>query len=210
MIENNEEYKRKFLKYEFAKDILENEINILIKEYEYELGYNPVEHTKSRIKSLDSAINKLIKRNYEVNFENLVNHIHDIVGIRIVCSFLSDVYEIANRIQNSKQFKIENINDYIKEPKPSGYTSYHINVLIPVNLYASTEYIEAEIQIRTIAMDCWSSLDHKLRYKLPENIPEEIKTELKNRAEDMKELDKKMEDLHQMTINYINNDNDII
>ncbi|MBQ1551873.1 MAG: GTP pyrophosphokinase family protein [Bacilli bacterium] len=209
MIEQNDEFKKKFMKYEFAKERLQNEINILIKEYEYELGYNPVEHTKTRIKTLESAENKLRKRNYEVTFENLVNHIHDIVGIRIVCSFLSDVYEIANRIQSSKQFKIENVNDYIKNPKPSGYTSYHINVLIPIDLYASTEYIEAEIQIRTIAMDCWSSLDHKLRYKLPENIPEEIKTELKNRAEDMKELDKKMEDLHQMTINYINNE-DII
>ena len=209
MIEQNDEFKKKFMKYEFAKERLQNEINILIKEYEYELGYNPVEHTKTRIKTLESAENKLRKRNYEVTFENLVNHIHDIVGIRIVCSFLSDVYEIANRIQSSKQFKIENINDYIKNPKPSGYTSYHINVLIPIDLYASTEYIEAEIQIRTIAMDCWSSLDHKLRYKLPENIPEEIKTELKNRAEDMKELDIKMEDLHQMTINYINNE-DII
>ena len=209
MIEQNDEFKKKFMKYEFAKERLQNEINILIKEYEYELGYNPVEHTKTRIKTLESAENKLRKRNYEVTFENLVNHIHDIVGIRIVCSFLSDVYEIANRIQNSKQFKIENVNDYIKNPKPSGYTSYHINVLIPIDLYASTEYIEAEIQIITIAMDCWSSLDHKLRYKLPENIPEEIKTELKNRAEDMKELDIKMEDLHQMTINYINNE-DII
>ena len=209
MIEQNDEYKKKFMKYEFAKERLQNEINILIKEYEYELGYNPVEHTKTRIKTLESAENKLRKRNYEVTFDNLVNHIHDIVGIRIVCSFLSDVYEIANRIQSSKQFKIENVNDYIKNPKPSGYTSYHINVLIPIDLYASTEYIEAEIQIRTIAMDCWSSLDHKLRYKLPENIPEEIKTELKNRAEDMKELDIKMEDLHQMTINYINNE-DII
>ena len=209
MIEQNDEFKKKFMKYEFAKERLQNEINILIKEYEYELGYNPVEHTKTRIKTLESAENKLRKRNYEVTFDNLINHIHDIVGIRIVCSFLSDVYEIANRIQNSKQFKIKNVNDYIKNPKPSGYTSYHINVLIPIDLYASTEYIEAEIQIRTIAMDCWSSLDHKLRYKLPENIPEEIKTELKNRAEDMRELDKKMEDLHQMTINYMNNE-DII
>ena len=209
MIEQNDEFKKKFMKYEFAKERLQNEINILIKEYEYELGYNPIEHTKTRIKTLESAENKLRKRNYEVTFDNLINHIHDIVGIRIVCSFLSDVYEIANRIQNSKQFKIKNVNDYIKEPKPSGYTSYHINVLIPIDLYASTEYIEAEIQIRTIAMDCWSSLDHKLRYKPPENIPEEIKTELKNRAEDMRELDKKMEDLHQMTINYMNNE-DII
>ena len=202
MIEQNDEYKKKFMKYEFAKERLQSEINILIKEYEYELGYNPVEHTKTRIKTLESAENKLRKRNYEVTFDNLINHIHDIVGIRIVCSFLSDVYEIANRIQNSKQFKIKNVNDYIKNPKPSGYTSYHINVLIPIDLYASTEYIEAEIQIRTIAMDCWGSLDHKLRYKLPENIPEEIKKELKNCAKEMKELDKKMENLHQLIVQY--------
>ena len=202
MIEQNDEFKKKYMKYEFAKERLQNEINILIKEYEYELGYNPVEHTKSRIKTLESSINKLKKRNYEITFENLINHIHDIVGIRIVCSFLSDVYEIANRIQSSKQFKIVNVNDYIKEPKPSGYTSYHINVLIPIELYASTEYIEAEIQIRTIAMDCWSSLDHKLRYKLPENIPDEINTELKNRAKDMQELDKKMEAIHKLILQY--------
>ncbi len=202
MIEQNDEFKKKYMKYEFAKERLQNEINILIKEYEYELGYNPVEHTKSRIKTLESSINKLKKRNYEITFENLINHIHDIVGIRIVCSFLSDVYEIANRIQSSKQFKIVNVNDYIKEPKPSGYTSYHINVLIPIDLYASTEYIEAEIQIRTIAMDCWSSLDHKLRYKLPENIPDEINTELKNRAKDMQELDKKMEAIHKLILQY--------
>ena len=202
MIEQNDEFKKKFMKYEFAKERLQNEINILIKEYEYELGYNPVEHTKSRIKTLESSINKLKKRNYEVTFDNLINHIHDIVGIRIVCSFLSDVYEIANRIQSTKQFKIVNVNDYIKEPKPSGYTSYHINVLIPIDLYASTEYIEAEIQIRTIAMDCWSSLDHKLRYKLPENIPDEINTELKNRAKDMQELDKKMEAIHKLILQY--------
>ena len=202
MIEQNDEFKKKYMKYEFAKERLQNEINILIKEYEYELGYNPVEHTKSRIKALESSINKLKKRNYEITFENLINHIHDIVGIRIVCSFLSDVYEIANRIQSSKQFKIVNVNDYIKEPKPSGYTSYHINVLIPIDLYASTEYIEAEIQIRTIAMDCWSSLDHKLRYKLPENIPDEINTELKNRAKDMQELDKKMEAIHKLILQY--------
>ena len=202
MIEQNDEFKKKYMKYEFAKERLQNEINILIKEYEYELGYNPVEHTKSRIKTLESSINKLKKRNYEITFEKLINHIHDIVGIRIVCSFLSDVYEIANRIQSSKQFKIVNVNDYIKEPKPSGYTSYHINVLIPIDLYASTEYIEAEIQIRTIAMDCWSSLDHKLRYKLPENIPDEINTELKNRAKDMQELDKKMEAIHKLILQY--------
>ena len=205
MIEQNDEFKKKYMKYEFAKERLQNEINILIKEYEYELGYNPVEHTKSRIKTLESSINKLKKRNYEITFENLINHIHDIVGIRIVCSFLSDVYEIANRIQSSKQFKIVNVNDYIKEPKPSGYTSYHINVLIPIDLYASTEYIEAEIQIRTIAMDCWSSLDHKLRYKLPENIPNEINTELKNRAKDMQELDKKMEAIHKLILQYKTN-----
>ena len=193
--------KKKFMKYEFAKERLQSEINILIKEYEYELGYNPVEHTKTRIKTLESAENKLKKRNYEVTFDNLINHIHDIVGIRIVCSFLSDVYEIANRIQSSKQFKIKNVNDYIKNPKPSGYTSYHINVLIPIDLYASTEYIEAEIQIRTIAMDFWSSLEHQMKYKKHIHDQQMIGEELKKCAEQIATTD-----INMMAIrNMINN-----
>ena len=100
------------------------------------------------------------------------------VGVRIVCSFISDVYKIVDIIKSSKQFIVKNESDYIKNPKDSGYTSYHINILVPVHLFDKTEYIEAEIQIRTVAMDCWASIDHKLRYKLPNKIPEELEQAL--------------------------------
>ena len=97
------------------------------------------------------------------------------VGLRIVCSFVSDVYDIINIIKSSHQFIVKNESDYIKNPKNSGYTSYHINILVPVHLEGKTEYIEAEVQIRTVAMDCWASLDHKLRYKL-NSIPDSFLT----------------------------------
>ena len=118
------------------------------------------------------------------------------VGLRIVCSFLSDVSEIVNVIKKSKLFKIKEERDYIKTPKESGYISYHLNVLVPVNLIDSTEYVEAEIQIRTVAMDFWASLDHKLRYKVNSKIPDDIIQEVYDCSNVIKDLDCKMERIH--------------
>lgn len=193
-----EEFKEVMLKYTFAKKILETEIDILIQEYEFNNGYNPVEHTKSRLKSFDSATKKLKRKGYGVSVDNLVRHVHDMIGMRIVCSFLSDVYEIVNIIKSSKQFIIKEESDYIKNPKDSGYTSYHLNILVPIHLEERTEYIEAEVQIRTVAMDCWASLDHKLRYKLPKEIPNSLEMGMLDCAEQMKLIDKKMQHLNEM------------
>lgn len=184
------------LKYQFAKDVLETELDILLKEYEYVNGYNPVEHVKSRIKSSESAIKKLEKKGYSITSSNVVKYVHDMIGIRIVCSFLSDVSQIVEVIKKSKLFQIKEECDYIKKPKDSGYISYHLNVLVPIHLMDTTEYIEAEIQIRTIAMDFWASLDHKLRYKTPNELPEEIIKEVYDCSNVIKELDCKMEKLH--------------
>ncbi len=120
---------------------------------------------------------------------------YNVVGIRIVCSFLSDVYEIVNLIKSSKEFIIIDESDYIKDPKDSGYSSYHLNILIPVYLLNVTEYIEVEIQIRTVAMDCWASLDHKLSYKLPKDVPEELRISMTKKAEEIRELDKSVQKL---------------
>ena len=185
------------LKYHFAKMRLETELEILLKEYEFNNHYNPVEHTKIRIKSLDSAIKKLERRNYEITIDNLVRHIHDMIGVRIICSFLSDVYDIVGIIKSSKQFLIKGESDYIQNPKDSGYTSYHLNLLVPIHLEEKTEYVEAEIQIRTVAMDCWASLDHKLRYKLPDQIPSELEHSMLDCALEMKNMDKKMQHLYE-------------
>lgn len=185
------------LKYKFAKETLETELNILLTEYEFDNNYNPVEHVKSRLKSIDSAVLKLERKGYDLTVDNLKDHVHDMVGFRIVCSFLSDVKSVVKLIKKSKIFKIRDESDYIKKPKDSGYISYHMNVLVPVHFSRKTEYIEAEIQIRTVAMDFWASLDHKLRYKMMDCIPDDTKQEIYDCSEVIKNLDVKMEKLHQ-------------
>lgn len=190
------------LKYDFGLQLLTTELNVLIKEYEFNNKTNPVDHIKTRIKTLDSAIAKLNKKGYPVTKENLVNQIHDIIGVRIVCSFLSDVYEIVKIIKHSKLYKIKSEDDYIKKPKKSGYSSYHLNVLVPVKLNDKVEYIEAEIQIRTMAMDFWASLDHKIKYKFEGEIPDEVSKEIYNCSLEVKDLDNKMYNLNQTMNKY--------
>ena len=195
------EYQEMMLKYNFAMQRLETELNILLKEYEYKKGYNPVEHIKTRMKSLESALKKLEEKGYEVSVDNLVRKVYDMIGIRIVCSFLSDVYDIVDLIRGSKQFIIKRENNYIEYPKESGYRSYHLIVLVPIHLGERTEYIEAEIQIRTVAMDFWASLDHKLRYKIVDRVSDEIKLGTLECSRDIYELDLKMQSLYDLLKN---------
>lgn len=190
------------LKCDFALQSLTTELNILIKEYEFNNKVNPVEHIKTRIKTKESAVNKLIRKGYDVNKENLITHIHDMVGVRIVCSFLSDVYEIVKIIKNSKLYVIRKEDDFIKNPKTSGYSSYHLNVLVPIHLNGKVENVEAEIQIRTMAMDFWASLEHKMRYKFEGEIPQEIQDEIFACSLEVKDLDTKMYNLNERIKNY--------
>ena len=191
-MEKDKELEGLILKYTAALKTLETEISILLQDYEYKNNYNPVEHIKSRLKSYDSASKKLISKGYEVNTTNIEKHVHDMVGLRIVCSFLSDVYEIVKIIENSDQITVHDKEDYITNPKDTGYSSYHLNVYIPVYLIDGVELVEAEIQIRTVAMDFWASLDHKITYKFNGVIPEEIKDGMHKCAEDIHALDQKM------------------
>lgn len=196
------EFNEIVLRYEFALQTLSTELNILIKEYEFKNKTNIVEHIKSRIKTKESAIAKLIRKGYPVDGENLINHIHDMVGVRIVCSFLSDVYEIVNIIENSKIFRIKSKDDFIKNPKKSGYSSFHMNVYVPVYLNGTIEYVEAEIQIRTMAMDFWASLEHKIKYKFDGEIPEEVTKEVYDCSLEVKELDNKMYKINEIMNKY--------
>ena len=129
---HNMDIEELMLKNEFAKELLETQLNILIKEFEYNNHYNPVEHIKSRIKTEKSIREKLRKKGYDYTIENLKSHVHDIVGVRIVCSFLSDVYDIVKMIKNSEQFKLIAEKYYIQNPQDTGYISYHLIVLFPV------------------------------------------------------------------------------
>ena len=199
---NEREISSLMLKYNFALQLLETQFNILIKEFEFKNKYNPVEHMKSRLKTEKSIIDKLNKKGYEVTTKNMISHVHDIIGIRIVCSFLDDVYDIVDIIKSSKQFKIKEEKDYIKNPKSTGYMSYHLIVLVPIYLNETVEYIEAEVQIRTSAMDFWASIDHKIQYKFPSEIPEEVKNEMFNCAVDIRKLDEKMYQLNEIVNKY--------
>jgi putative GTP pyrophosphokinase len=194
--ELTEDYKELLLKYNAALKTLETQIAILIQDYEFKNHYNPVEHVKSRIKSYDSIVNKLKSRDYDVTVENIENHIHDVVGLRIVCSFLSDVYAIVKLLEDSDQITVHTKKDYISNPKDSGYSSYHLLVYVPVYLIDGVEMVEAEIQIRTVAMDFWASLDHKIRYKFKGDIPNQIQENMYKCALDINDLDQKMVDMN--------------
>ena len=199
---NEREVSELMLKYNFALQLLETQFNILIKEFEFKNKYNPVEHMKSRLKTEKSIIDKLNKKGYEVTTKNMISHVHDIIGIRIVCSFLEDVYDIVDIIKSSKQFKVKEEKDYIKNPKTTGYMSYHLIVLVPIYLNETVEHVEAEIQIRTSAMDFWASIDHKVQYKFPSEIPEEVKKEMYNCSLDIRKLDEKMQQLNEFVNKY--------
>ena len=190
------------LKYNFALSLIETQLNILIKEYEFKNKNNPVEHIKTRIKTEKSAIEKLHKKGYEVNLDNLKKYVHDMIGVRIVCSFISDVDVIVDLIKKSKQLKIIDEKNYIKNPKDTGYMSYHLIVEIPLYLDDKIEYIPAEIQIRTVAMDFFASLDHKISYKFPGNIPNEVKMEMVSCSMAIQSLDKKMYELNKIVKKY--------
>jgi len=188
--------------YEYALEKLKMQLEFLIKQYAIKNNYNPVEHMKSRLKTMESIKKKLDKRGYEITEENIKNHVHDVVGIRIVCCFLSDLYDVVNLIKNFKQLTVVSEKDYIVNPKKSGYTSYHLIVTMPICLNDKIENIEAEIQIRTVAMDFWASLEHKIQYKFTSELPEEVSCELFNCALDIQSLDHKMLELNKIVNKY--------
>ena len=172
-------------------------LEILNDEFQHVHQYNPIEHIKSRIKTSESIVKKLKKHGYESTIDNMINYINDIAGIRIICSFTTDIYRIAEMLERQSDIKIISIKDYIKRPKSSGYKSYHMIVSIPIYLSEKRVDAKVEIQIRIVAMDFWASLEHKINYKFDVNVPEYIKEELYACAKMVSELDAKMLSLNE-------------
>ena len=152
--------------YNAALKEIGTKIDILNDEFQHRHKYNPIEHVKSRLKQPESIVKKLKKHGYESTIENMVKYINDIAGIRITCSFTSDIYRIAEMIANQDDLTVLSIKDYIKYPKESGYQSYHMIVTVPIFLSDSVIDTKVEIQIRTIAQDFWATLEHKIYYKI--------------------------------------------
>ncbi len=186
------EWKNWLLVYKFALDEVNTKLEILNEEFQFIHNYNPIEHMKSRLKSPESIISKLHRKGLEVSLENARDHIHDIAGIRIICSFTTDIYKIIDLLSRQSDVQVLKVKDYIKEPKPNGYRSAHLLILIPVFLTDRVEQVPVEIQIRTVAMDFWASLEHKIYYKFDSEVPRSITDQLKNSAELIDLLDKRM------------------
>ncbi len=175
-------------------------LEILNDEFKHVHQYNPIEYIKSRIKSPESIVKKLKRNGYESSIHNMVEHINDIAGIRIVCSFTSDIYRIAEMIGKQNDLTVISVKDYIRHPKPSGYKSYHMLVSIPIFLSDRVVDTKVEIQIRTIAMDFWASLEHKIYYKFEGNAPDYISRDLQECAGIVSMLDAKMLQLNEAVL----------
>jgi putative GTP pyrophosphokinase len=185
------------LGYKFGIDELMTKINILREEFTQTAESSPIEHVSSRLKSPDSIIEKAQRKGIELSFEAIRREIADIAGIRVTCSFISDTYRVLELLSGQPDVTVLEVKDYIAKPKPNGYKSLHLIVEIPVFLSTGVEHIKVEVQIRTIAMDFWASLEHKIYYKYNRAVPDSLLTDLKLAADVASTLDRSMERLHE-------------
>lgn len=182
--------------YNAALKEIQTKIDILREDFRRSNAYNPIEHIKMRIKQPVSILKKVYIRDIPLNVESIQENLNDIAGIRIVCTFKKDIYKIAEIIGKSENIDVIEVKDYIAQPKESGYQSYHMIVKIPVFLIDGKHFCKVEIQLRTMAMDFWASLEHKIKYKYDWNVPQEIKNELIECSKIVDNLDDRMENLH--------------
>ncbi len=178
--------------YSSALKQMETKLEILNEEFQHVHRYNPIEHIKSRLKTSESIVKKLKKHGHESTLDNMVKYVNDIAGVRVICSFSSDIYQLAEIISNQPDIHVVSVKDYIVKPKLSGYQSYHMIVTVPVYLSDRVLDTKVEIQIRTVAMDFWASLEHKMNYKFEGNAPQELKQQLVECADIVAKLDTRM------------------
>lgn len=195
--ESVESWNTAMLMYNSALKEMGTKLEILNDEFQHVHQYNPIEYVKKRLKSPESIVKKLKRYGYEISIPNMMEYCNDIAGIRIVCSFTSDIYRLADMIGRQNDITVISIKDYIKNPKESGYKSYHMIVSLPIFLSDRVVDTKVEIQIRTIAMDFWASLEHKIYYKFEGHAPEYISHDLQECSKIVSELDEKMLSLNE-------------
>lgn len=183
--------------HKFAVDEIRMRLSILDEEFRTLRDYNPIEHIRYRVKKPNSIIEKLQRIGLEPTIENAKNNIFDIAGIRIICAFTADIYKVVELLEQQSDITVVQIKDYIKSPKDNGYKSLHVHVEYPVFLSSGIVPTRVEIQLRTIAMDFWASIEHKIYYKYREKAPDHIQMQLKNCADMIALLDDRMYELKQ-------------
>lgn len=171
-------------------------LEVLNDEFQIRSRRNPIRYINSRIKKPSSILEKMYRRNYPVTFESLKENMHDIAGIRVICAYGSDIYAIAEMLMKQDDVMVLMVKDYIQNPKPNGYRSLHLVIEIPVFFSDKKQFMKVEVQIRTMAMDFWASLEHQLRYKTDGKPNEDISNELRDCAEIIHETDARMESIY--------------
>ena len=196
-IKNAAKFNDLMMMYRCAIREVQTKLEVLDDEFSVEYKRNPISFIKTRIKKPESIYRKLQKLGYDFTAENIQEQLNDVAGVRVVCAFIDDIYTVANLIAGQDDIKVIKIKDYIKNPKASGYKSFHMHVTIPIFLSDRVVDTKVEIQIRTIAMDFWASLEHKIYYKFEGNAPDYISRDLRACAEIVSDLDAKMLQLNE-------------
>jgi len=191
-----DEFQKFLLAYQFGLREVETKITILRDEFQHLHDYNPIEHVSSRVKSPDSLVEKVARKGVDPDFDSIAAHITDIAGLRVTCSFIADAYRLFDLLAAQDDIHVRTVKDYIAEPKSNGYKSLHAIVEVPVFLSTGPVTVPVEVQFRTIAMDFWASLEHKIYYKYDSQVPESLLAELKDAADSAALLDERMQRLH--------------
>lgn len=194
-LRNSKELKQLMTYYNCAMLEIETKFRVLSQEFSLEQDYNPIETIKSRLKSMDSIVEKLQRKGLPLELESIENNLKDVAGIRVICPFLSDIYRMASCLMEQDDIVVIEKKDYIKNPKKNGYRSLHLIVETPIFLQKEKRMMKVEVQFRTIAMDFWASLEHRMHYKknLDEKMQEMLVAELRDCAEESANLDIRME-----------------
>ena len=182
--------------YNAAIKEVQTKLEILNDEFKVKFARNPIHHVESRLKSSRSIVKKLMKKNVEVSVESARANLNDIAGVRVVCCYIDDVYHVADMLLAQSDIELVNCQDYIKEPKEKGYRSLHLDLRLPIFLSDHTEYVTIEVQLRTVAMDFWASLEHDLHYKTDKEIPTSISEDMRKCAAEIAEIDAKMQAIY--------------
>lgn len=191
-----DEFSRFLQRYKFGMDEIVTKLSILREEFSEQEDHNPIEHISCRLKSTDGVLEKLDRKGIEPSFDAIRSSITDIAGVRVTCSFVSDVYRIVDMITAQQDVRVLSIKDYIARPKPNGYRSLHVILEVPVFLSGGPVPVTVEVQFRTVAMDFWASLEHKTYYKYDKQVPQHLVDGLTEAAETAARLDETMERLH--------------
>lgn len=195
-LKNLDAFVRMNLLYEAAMKVMNAKLEILQREYSMAHGYNPIHSVESRLKTPKSIAEKLWRKNLPLSIEAVRRNLKDVAGMRIICNYKNDVYTIADVLKRHLDLSVVEEKDYIANPKENGYRSYHLVLTVPVYFSNATETVPIEIQIRTIAMDFWASLEHKLRYKKDGKMSYDLQQRLKASAEITDKLDEEMQNIN--------------